>query len=90
MEGGDAEFLVALAEDGAGAGFVQMRYRYSMWLSACEACLEDLFVVPSYRRRGLGRSLVESALERAAEKGCASVVVDTNEQNTPALGSIAG
>ena len=44
--GGDAEFLVAVAENGAGAGFVQVRYRYSMWLSESEACLEDLFVAP--------------------------------------------
>ena len=85
IEDGDAEFLLAVAEDGAGLGFAQLRFRYSMWLSACEACLEDLFVVPSHRHRGLGTSLVERALERAGERGCASVVVDTNEQNIPAI-----
>ena len=85
IEGRDAEFLVAVAKDGAGLGFAQLRYRYSMWLSACEACLEDLFVVPSHRCRGLGTSLVDRAPERASEKGCASVVVDTNEQNIPAI-----
>ena len=85
MEGGDAEFLMAVAKDGAGLGFAQLRYRYSMWLSACEACLEDLFVVPSHRRLGLGTSLIERALERASKRGCASVVVDTNERNIPAI-----
>lgn len=77
IAGGDAEFLIAVAEDGAGAGFIQMRYRYSMWLSAHEAHLEDLFVVPSYRRRRLGTRLAEQALERAERRGCASVAVDT-------------
>ena len=85
IQGGEAEFLVAVAKDGTGMGFAQLRYRYSMWLSACEACLEDLFVVPSHRRRGIGTSLVRHALERASEKGCASLVVDTNERNIEAV-----
>lgn len=82
---GDADFLVAVAENGAGAGFVQLRYRYSIWLSESEACLEDLFVAPGSRGHRLGTKLVERALERAVEKGCASVVVDTNERNLPAV-----
>ena len=85
ISGGDADFLVAIAESGSGAGFVQLRYRYSMWLSAPEACLEDLFVIPGYRGRRLGTLLVERALERAIDKGCTSVVVDTNERNLPAV-----
>ena len=83
--GGDAEFFVAVTAGRTGAGFVQLRYRYSMWLSAYEAHLEDLFIAPSYRRRRLGTNLVEHALGRAVEKGCASVVVDTNERNVPAI-----
>ena len=79
------EFLVAIDENGRGVGFAQLRYRYSMWLSATEACLEDLFVAPASRGRGLGTRIVERALERAMEKGCASVVVDTNERNLPAV-----
>lgn len=82
---GDAEFLMAVADEGSAAGFVQMRYRYSMWLSAVEACIEDLFVIPSHRCRRLGTKLVESALERALNKGCASAVVDTNERNITAI-----
>ncbi len=82
---GGAEFLMAVASDGSAAGFVQLRYRYSMWLSANEACIEDLFVVPNQRRQHLGTTLVEHALERAVEKGCASAVVDTNERNIPAI-----
>ena len=80
-----AEYLVAIDENGRGSGFAQLRYRYSMWLSAPEACLEDLYVVPARRVCGLGTRLVERALERAAEKGCVSVVVDTNERNLPAV-----
>lgn len=82
---GDADFLMAVASDGSTAGFVQLRYRYSMWLSANEACIEDLFVVPNHRRQHLGTTLVEHALKRAAEKGCASAVVDTNQRNISAI-----
>ena len=34
IAGGDAEFHNAVAEDGVGASSIQVRYRYSMWLSA--------------------------------------------------------
>ena len=85
IAGGDAEFLIAVTEDSTGAGFIQVRYRYSMWLSALEAHLEDLFVVPGYRRRRLGARLAELALARAAERGCTSVAVDTNECNLLAV-----
>lgn len=84
IAGGDAEFLIAVAEEDVGAGFLQVRYRYSMWLSALEAHLEDLFVVPNHRRSRLGTRLVQRALERAEQRGCASVAVDTNERNLPA------
>ena len=37
------------------------------------------------RGSGLGRELVEAALERAREHGCARMVLDANEANAPAL-----
>lgn len=81
----DAEFFVAQSDDGNGVGFIQQRYRYSMWVSGLEACLEDLFVTSSCRRQGLARSLVEFAVARGQSKGCQSMVVDTNERNEAAV-----
>lgn len=76
----DAQFLIA--SDGEGPfGYVLIRFRHSMWVSGAEATIEDLFVGPSKRKKGAGRALVESALQAAADHGCLSVCLDTNEFN---------
>ncbi len=62
---GDAEFFVALDDAGDSVGFIQQRYRYSMWVSGQEACIEDLYVASESRRRNIGSILVEFAVARA-------------------------
>jgi GNAT superfamily N-acetyltransferase len=52
-----------------------------MWVSGLEATLEDLVVDPAMRGRGVGGRLVRFALDRAAEKGCVTACLDTNEHN---------
>ena len=82
---GDAEFFVALGDSGDAVGFIQQRYRYSMWVSGLEACIEDLYVVPESRHRSVGSKLVEYAVARAQAKNCRSIALDTNELNEPAI-----
>lgn len=82
---GGAEFFVALDDAGDCAGFIQQRYRYSMWVSRQEACIEDLYVVPASRRRSAGSKLVGYAVARAQAKNCRSISLDTNELNEPAI-----
>ena len=82
---GAAEFFVALGDNGDGLEFIQQRYRYSMWVSGLEACIEDLFVSPESRHNDIGFRLVEYAVARAQGKGCHSITVDTNELNEPAI-----
>ena len=81
----DTDYLVAFDEVGACAGFLQQRYRRDIWTKGGEAYLEDLFVAQGSRRRGLGRRLVETAVERARARGCSLVTLDTNERNDPAV-----
>jgi GNAT superfamily N-acetyltransferase len=50
-----------------------------------DSCLEDLYVSDHARRGGLGRALVEAALELAAGRGCRRIELDTNERNSRAL-----
>jgi hypothetical protein len=47
-----AEFFLARTPAGAAVGYVQCRYRYSAWMVALEAELEDVFVVRETRRGG--------------------------------------
>jgi ribosomal protein S18 acetylase RimI-like enzyme len=80
-----AEFFLARTPAGAAVGYVQCRYRYSAWMLALEAELEDVFVVREARRRGVGRELVAFAMARATAKGCRSLGLSTNERNTEAV-----
>jgi GNAT superfamily N-acetyltransferase len=83
----DTEFWLAAPEgDPSPAAVCQLRFRHSVWTAAEDCWLEDLFVRDSVRGQGLGRALVLRALERAAERGCRRVELDTNEDNHAALG----
>jgi hypothetical protein len=85
MGDGDGEYLLAfLGEEPVGV--CQLRYRWSVWTSSPDCWLEDLFVAEEARGTGLGRALMEAALERARERGCGRIELDVNEQNEPALG----
>jgi GNAT superfamily N-acetyltransferase len=84
IHAGDGEFLLG-ALDGEPVGVCQVRYRWSVWASAEDAWLEDVFVRESARGSGLGRALVQAAVERAREHGCRRIELDVDEANTPAL-----
>jgi len=83
MSGDDGEYLLG-AVNGEPVGVCQMRFRWSVWKSAEDCWLEDLFVREDARRSGLGRALVDAALERARERGCKRIELDVNEDNVPA------
>lgn len=80
------EFLLGSAdEDAPPGGVAQLRFRHSLWMAAPDCWLEDLYVVPGARRRGLGRALVDLAVERARGRGCRRVELDVTEDNEAAL-----
>jgi ribosomal protein S18 acetylase RimI-like enzyme len=82
----DLEFLLARAEDWAEPlGICQVRFRASVWSATCDAQIEDLFVRSHARGRGVGRALVETALERGRGRGCTQIDVDVGEANDAAL-----
>jgi len=86
ISGLDAEFWLASSERGQQAAAVcQLRFRLSVWTAAEDCWLEDLFVRGAARRRGLARALVQRSLERARERGCRRVELDTSEDNNDAL-----
>lgn len=80
---GDGEYLLA-SVDGAAVGVCQLRYRWSVWTGAPDCWLEDLFVSERARSRGVGRRLVEAAVERASARGCKRIELDVNEGNEAA------
>ena len=81
----NTDFFVAIDADGSCAGILQQRYRFSVWLSAEEANIEDAFVFEEHRGKGYGRGIVEHALEAARKRGAVRAVLDTNEANAVAI-----
>jgi GNAT superfamily N-acetyltransferase len=47
--------------------------------------IRDLFVLPTHRRRGVGRALLSSVRAAAIASGALRLVVQTEEDNDPAL-----
>jgi ribosomal protein S18 acetylase RimI-like enzyme len=86
LERGEADFLLAAPEqDEPAAAVCQLRYGFNLWRAGMECVLEDLYVRPDTRRGGFGGALVEAALERARERNCRWIELDTHEDNAPAL-----
>ena len=81
-----AYLLGAPDPDSPPAGVAQLRFRHGLWRAGPDCLLEDLFVEPPARGRGLGRAMTGFALEYAREKhGARRMELDVNEANTGAL-----
>ena len=79
------DFLIASSEQGDALGYVQLRCQYSLWVSGLVVQLEDLFVVSSSRRQGIGLQLLHAAVARAAERSARFIWLNTNERNLDAV-----
>ena len=77
---------VALAvAGGAVVGLVHYIEHRSCWTAGNYMYLQDLFVDPAVRGRGLGRALIEHVYTASAARGCARVWWLTHETNTDAM-----
>jgi ribosomal protein S18 acetylase RimI-like enzyme len=77
------EVTVLFAGDGPD-GFAQLRFRPSLYIGALDAHLEELYVVPERGGRGIGRELLEAAMEHARERGAAHIDLGTSEDDVAA------
>jgi GNAT superfamily N-acetyltransferase len=78
------EVTVLFAGEGPD-GFAELRFRPSLYTGALDAYLEELYVVPSRRGHGLGRGLLEAAMDHARERGAARMDLNTSEDDAAAL-----
>lgn len=79
-------FHVRIAEwDGAPAGFAFYFFTYSTWRGRPCLYLEDLFVRPAFRRKGIGLALLRDLAGQAVEKRCDRFVWQVLDWNAPAI-----
>lgn len=68
------------------AGFALYFHNYSTWRGHAGIHLEDIYVTPSLRGKGIGRALIARVAAIAVEEGCPRLQWDVLEWNTPAIG----
>jgi ribosomal protein S18 acetylase RimI-like enzyme len=81
LESGDV--LVLLGGPGP-EGLALLRFRPSLWSETLDCYLEELYVAPDKRGRGLGQALMEAAIETARAEGAGYMDLGTAETDTAA------
>jgi GNAT superfamily N-acetyltransferase len=66
-------------------GFAIYFHNYSSFLAKPGLYLEDLFVLPEYRRNGIGEALFREVAARGVGRGCGRFEWAVLDWNTPAL-----
>ena len=83
--GPQPHFECLIAEDeGEAAGFALFFPIFSTWRGP-SIHLEDLFVQPSHRGRGIGKALLTRVASIAVERRCARLQWDVLDWNAPAI-----
>ena len=83
LAAGEVTVLLGGAEP---RGLAVLRFRPAIFTEALECYLAELYVVPDQRGRGLGRALMEAAIEVARGEGATHMDVGTSEDDVAARG----
>jgi ribosomal protein S18 acetylase RimI-like enzyme len=81
LAGGDTGIVVA-GDDPVGLAL--MRFRLSLWGPRLECYLAELYVVPALRGQGIGRALMEAAMDLARARGADYMDLGTAETDVAA------
>jgi ribosomal protein S18 acetylase RimI-like enzyme len=77
-------FLAVDKQSGNGLGFVQLYPSFSSVAAQRIWILNDLFVAPAARQRGVGRALLDAARDHAVSTGAKRLVLSTATTNREA------
>lgn len=80
-----ADVLLAYA-DRECAGFALFFPNYSTFLAKPGIFLEDLYVKPAWRGKGIGRTLLVRIAQIARERGCGRLEWEVLDWNEPSIG----
>lgn len=84
FEKNKAEVIFAL-ENGKEVGFALFFHNFSTFLGRAGIYLEDLFVMPEYRGKGHGKSLIKELAKITVERGCGILEWTCLDWNKPSI-----
>jgi GNAT superfamily N-acetyltransferase len=83
---GNPKFRVLIAEwQNEPAAFALFFYHYSTWMGRTTLFLEDVFVRPRFRGKGIGKALLLRLAKVAVDEGCGRFEWQVLDWNTPAI-----
>jgi ribosomal protein S18 acetylase RimI-like enzyme len=74
-----------IEHDGHPAGFVVVTVGFSMEYGGLRGFIDDFYVAPQYRRRGLGHAALEEVKRVCRRRGVRALVVETGPENDAAI-----
>jgi ribosomal protein S18 acetylase RimI-like enzyme len=74
-----------IEDDGHAAGFVVLTVSFSMEYGGLRGFVDDFYVAPQYRRRGLGHTALEEVKRACRRRGVRALLVETGPENDAAL-----
>lgn len=82
----EPKFYVEIAEwNGEPAGFALWFYNYSTFQGKPGIYLEDLFVRPHFRKKGIGKALLVHLAKLAVDQGCGRYQWQVLDWNAPSI-----
>ncbi len=82
---GAGEATVLLGGSGPD-GVAVFRLRRAIFVGGLDAYLEELYVAPAKRRQGIGRALLDAAMDAARDAGATRMDIATSVDDTAAIG----
>ena len=79
-----AEVIFAVA-DGVEVGFALFFHNFSTFLGRAGIYLEDLYVKPEYRGKGIGKAILKKLAYIAVERGCGRLEWCCLDWNRPSI-----
>lgn len=83
-------FLLVASEGGRLVGFTHLVLHRTTIARELTCYLQDLFIAPDARRRGIAEQLIGAAKSEASERSCAKLYWQTHQSNAAARGLYDG
>lgn len=78
-------FALLARTDGRAVGFALWFHNFSTFTGKSGIYLEDIFIEPEYRGRGIGREIFRTLARRALAEGCSRFEWAVLDRNAPAV-----